>query len=80
MADKIYIWILLKIELSPVNIFFRMAQGISLLLMFHLAHDTPAEKWISDNYPRLKFPPIFIFNDGFEILKARKWADQMTDS
>lgn len=50
--------------------------------MFHLAHNMPAENQliVSDNYPRLKFLPILLFNDGFEILKARKWADQMTDS
>lgn len=32
---------------------------------------------VSDNYPRLKILPRFIFNDGFKILKARKWADQI---
>ena len=42
----------------------------------------PAENQliVSGNYPRLKFLPILLFNDGFKILKARKWADQMTDS
>lgn len=55
---------------------------MSLILMFHLAHNMPAEKQLidTDNYLRLKFLLILLFNGGFEILKARKWADQMTDS
>lgn len=65
-----------------MSILFRTAEGISLLHLFHLADNMPAENqlMVSDNYLRLKFLPIFIFNDGFEILKARKWADQTTDS
>lgn len=50
--------------------------------MCYLAHNMPAEKQLiyTDNYLRLKFLLVLLFNGGFEILKARRWADQMTDS
>lgn len=62
--------------------FFKTVQEMSLLLMFHLVHNMPAEKQLidTDNYLRLIFLLILLFNGGFETLKARKWADQMTDS
>lgn len=55
---------------------------MSLLLMLYLAHNMPAEKQLidTDNYLRLKFLLVLLLNGGFEILKARRWADQMTDS